>query len=512
MGWGSQKHVSEMAPGWKAGVSKVDITPIVPVYMSGYGNRVEKHDEVLAPIYARALALEDAAGTRAVQISVELLGVSNEMVADVRAAVAGLGVEPAAVRLTATHTHSGPSTTNVYCGCVDCGWITLNRCPETTTREQGKDDIAAYTAWVTPLLIQAAVDALEALQPATLSHGVTTCDIAVNRRNNDEAEVEKMAETDPNFWSQKAELNGPFDHDVELLVARAEGSGAVLGVAFGYACHSTVMGAQSLHGDWPGRAMSTVEAKHPEVVALHINGCSGDQNPLPRRTIPLLEKYGDDMAAAVSAAAMEGPASALRPLTPSETLSCTAVELPLRYHTLPTEAELIRTRDSDDFFAPGMLPTGCTGDGSEVGPRIRVDKVKFTHGLHDIWATTMLEASRKPGGLPQYQPQPYPLSLWSIGSALRWVALGGEVTVGYVERLRAELGGTAQRVWVSAYTNQVQCYIPTQLVRPTPLKNGGDHSFGRRFRPLRNRPPAFWCCFRDSWRRDGENSERTEKD
>ena len=78
------------------------------------------------------------------------------------------------------------------------------------------------------------------------------------------------------------------------------------------------------------------------------------------------------MAAAVSAAALEGPASALRPFTPSETLSCTAVELPLRYHTLPTEADLIRTRDSDDFFAPGMLPTGCTGDGSEVGPRIRV--------------------------------------------------------------------------------------------------------------------------------------------
>ena len=181
------------------------------------------------------------------------------------------------------------------------------------------------------------------------------------------------------------------------------------------------------------------------------------------------------MAAAVSAAALEGPASALRPFTPSETLSCTAVELPLRYHTLPTEADLIRTRDSDDFFAPGMLPTGCTGDGSEVGPRIRVDKVSFTHGLHDIWATAMLEASRKPGGLPQYQPQPYPLSLWSIGSALRWVALGGEVTVGYVERLRAELGGTTQRVWVSAYTNQVQCYIPTQLVMDEGGYEGGDN-------------------------------------
>ena len=36
-----------------------------------------------------------------------------------------------------------------------------------------------------------------------------------------------------------------------------------------------------------------------------------------------------------------------------------------------------------------------------------------------------------------------------------------------------------------------------------PLKNGGDHSFGDRFRPLWNRTPAFWRISPDSWRRDG---------
>ena len=48
-------------------------------------------------------------------------------------------------------------------------------------------------------------------------------------------------------------------------------------------------------------------------------------------------------------------------------------------------------------------------------------------------------------------------------------------------------------------------------VRSTPLTNGGDHSFGSRFRPLRNRPPVFWCHFPESWRQDGENSEKTAK-
>jgi hypothetical protein len=76
--------------------------------------------------------------------------------------------------------------------------------------------------------------------------------------------------------------------------------------------------------------------------------------------------------------------------------------------------------------------------------------------------------------LPQYQPQPFPVSLWRLGDAVQWVALGGEVTVGYVERLRAELGGAPGRVWVSAYTNQVQCYIPTQLVMDEGGYEGGD--------------------------------------
>jgi hypothetical protein len=205
---------------------------------------------------------------------VEILGISNEMVATVRAALAAHGVQPAAVRLTATHTHSGPSTTNVYCGCCDCGWITLNQRPEDTSREQGEADIAAFTDdFLVPRLVAVAEAALTALEPATLSHGHTSCDIAVNRRNNDELEVAALAEAG---GLDKGALNGPVDHDVELLVARG-GGGGVLAVAFGYACHATVLGAQSLHGDWPGRAMATLEAGAADLVALHVNGCSGDQ-------------------------------------------------------------------------------------------------------------------------------------------------------------------------------------------------------------------------------------------
>jgi neutral ceramidase len=186
--------------------------------------------------------------------------------------------------------------------------------------------------------------------------------------------------------------------------------------------------------------------------------CSGDQNPLPRRTVELMQRYGEQMAHAIWQAL-----GSARDIQGSATLSCVAVELPLRYHTLPTEEELVRTRDTSDFFAPCMLPTGCTGDGSVLSSLARPDKVSHTHPLHAEWASVMLDLVGQPGGLPEYQPQPFPLSVWEIGDRIRWIAMGGEVTVGYVERFRHEFhcgaplkgSGSAHHVWVSGYTNQV---------------------------------------------------------
>eukprot|EP01045_Picozoa_sp_COSAG04_P022327 COSAG04_NODE_2507_length_3994_cov_3.489859_1_plen_128_part_10 len=57
-------------------------------------------------------------------------------------------------------------------------------------------------------------------------------------------------------------------------------------------------------------------------------------------------------------------------------------------------------------------------------------------------------------------------------------------------------------------------YLVEERVDDVPIHQesvGGDHSFGGRFRPLRNRPPVFWCHFLESWRQDGENREKTRK-
>ena len=174
--------------------------------------------------------------------------------------------------------------------------------------------------------------------------------------------------------------------------------------------------------------MATIEAEHPGVTALHINGCSGDINPLPRRKVELMEEYGDEMAASVASAALAPTASTLAPIAADAPLVCSAVEIPLRYHTLPTREELIRTRDDPNFFAPCMLPTGesdcfpsvlsrtllsvcpragCAGDGSAVCPTARVPQNAGHDPKSADWSeSSMVKFDYTQMSAPPNAPQP----------------------------------------------------------------------------------------------------------
>eukprot|EP01047_Picozoa_sp_COSAG01_P129459 COSAG01_NODE_58912_length_303_cov_0.764706_1_plen_47_part_10 len=46
--------------------------------------------------------------------------------------------------------------------------------------------------------------------------------------------------------------------------------------------------------------MAELERQHPDLIAMHINGCSGDTNPLPRRKEEYRIQYGEEMATSVS--------------------------------------------------------------------------------------------------------------------------------------------------------------------------------------------------------------------
>src|SRR5213596_2287221 len=62
---------------WRAGLATVKITPEKPVPMAGYASRTKPFENVAQQIYAKALALEDRQGHRAVLVTTDLIGISR---------------------------------------------------------------------------------------------------------------------------------------------------------------------------------------------------------------------------------------------------------------------------------------------------------------------------------------------------------------------------------------------------------------------------------------------------
>src|SRR5690349_13005820 len=66
--------------GWQAGVAKVDITPMEPVPLAGYGGKTRMSERVVHPIWIKALALRDDSGATSVLVTADLVGLSTKMV------------------------------------------------------------------------------------------------------------------------------------------------------------------------------------------------------------------------------------------------------------------------------------------------------------------------------------------------------------------------------------------------------------------------------------------------
>src|SRR6266516_3306340 len=73
---------------WKIGLARVKITPPQPVFMAGYASRNKPYESVHDDLFAKALVLEDKAGTRAVLITSDLIGFAAEIAKPLRERIA----------------------------------------------------------------------------------------------------------------------------------------------------------------------------------------------------------------------------------------------------------------------------------------------------------------------------------------------------------------------------------------------------------------------------------------
>ncbi len=225
------------ATGYRVGAARIEITPPEPVRLSGYASRTTLSEGVEQPLFARAVAFEDARGQRAVVVSVDASAISWALAEEIAGRV---GVETGLARdriaVATTHSHTAPALTGVIPNILDL-------------TDGERDTIARYTRIFVQGVSRAASQALAALAPAFLSAGIGHAGFGSNRRTP----------------------GGPADPDVPVLRALTP-DGKLTAVLYGYACHCTTLQFNRVTGDWAGYASEELEEEYPDVVAAPLIG------------------------------------------------------------------------------------------------------------------------------------------------------------------------------------------------------------------------------------------------
>jgi len=360
---------------FKAGVGRIKITPEEPIWLSGYASRTKPSEGVIHDIWAKALAIEDPKGGRAIIVTTDLIGLPRPVSEVVAARLQKEhGLERARLVLNSSHTHTGPV--------VRANLATMyNLSPD---QQRAVDE---YTRDLTDALVSVASAALEDLKPAKIEFGRGTANFAANRR-----------QFTPKGVAFGTHASGPVDHEVPVLRVTAP-DGSIRAILFGYACHNTTLTGEfhQISGDYAGFAQADLEQSNPGATAMFLMLCGADQNPNPRSSLELAQQHGATLAAQVKEA-LNGKLETLKP---------------------PIRAAF---QNIDLEFAPH------TRERFE-------EELKNTNQFRVRRAQEMLKAYDE--GRP-IRRIAYPVQAIRFGNSLTLVTLGGEVVVDYVLRTKRE--------------------------------------------------------------------------
>ena len=389
--------------------------------MAGYGARTRPSEGVLQDLYVKGLALKWGDDSTSVIVTSDLLGFPHEVAdAIARECHAKYALPRERLVLNSSHTHSGPVIGNMLKPAY----------PVFSSRQE--EVISRYTRDLIGNVVAVVGKAIGDLTPAAMFFGQGLAGFGVNRRR-----------------VRLRNLPGPVDQDVPVLRVLDSG-GKLKAILFGYACHNTTLGNYQINGDWAGFAQEELEKRVPGAVALFMEGCGADINPLPRYqggdaalmpySVELARMYGKILAAAVDIA-LHDP---MQPVSGPLNAAFRLVDAP--FHNVPTREELMhRLEDKSDRNA--------------------------SRRRH---AEYMLAILKRDGKLPDRYP--YPVQVWRFGRDLKMIALGGEVVVDYSLRLKAQHGW--DDTWVAGYCNDVFAYIPSLRVLKEGGYEGGDAMIG----------------------------------
>jgi len=220
--------------------------------------------------------------------------------------------------------------------------------------------------------------------------------------------------TDGKWTGFGAVPDGAVDHSLPLMRV-TDTNGRLLAVVINYACHNTTLRGnfKQIHGDWAGCAQEYIEANHPGAICLITIGCGADSDPCPHGTVALCEQHGRAIAGEVQRL-LAGPFKPIKP------------EIRARAKTIP--------------FHVQATPS--------------LEDLKKRTGKSWLLSDTVKRMERGEG-IPDTMD--YRIVTWCFGDSLAMVFLEDEVVVDYALRMKREFAG--DRLWITAYTNDVSTYI-----------------------------------------------------
>jgi neutral ceramidase len=392
-----------VAAAWKAGVATVAITPEGPMWMAGYGNRNKPSEGVVHDLYAKALALEDSEGNRAVIVTADLIGITLDFSNRVTEAVGKrCNIPREAILLNTSHTHCGPEVRAMKKDFYDMP-------------DEWGPKIDAYIAWLETKYIEVIGNALGSMKPAEVSFTTAKpVPFSVSRRSPTPGGI--VYRSGPSSYY----TGGPRDDIMPVLTVNDPG-GAVTAILFGYACHPITLNVYEFCGDYPGYAQRYIEEAFPGATALFVQGCAGQLVPNARYQIEYAKGHGRSLAVAVKNA-VEGK----RAPVPGP-VRCAYDEIPLAFQPLPPRAELEETARSG-------------GSTESRHARLLLERIDRGEEID----TTL----------------PCPLQVMRFGDDILLVGLCGEPVAEYAERIKAKYL-THKYVWVAGYCTYEFGYLPT---------------------------------------------------
>jgi hypothetical protein len=275
---------------WQVGAAVAEIaTPLdVGLLMSSGRELWEPFEGVRLPTCARAVVVQRE-GQRLALVALDLLGLAGEAVGGMDdfklqvVQVAGSIVEPDALILSSTHTHTSAEST------------ALTDLYLTPAFKSWSEQLAQHIGGA----VRRAADAVRPCRLITGSHPAP--DMAVNRRIRTTKGIRSVRQQIP--ADELIGPEGPTDDRVRVA-AFLDRSDRPVAILVNFTCHPVLeMCIKQVSPDYPGEMCLELERRHPGAVPLFLQGATGNINPPTVSSGAVSSRqYGQRLAELVDAA------------------------------------------------------------------------------------------------------------------------------------------------------------------------------------------------------------------